>query len=76
MSDKLLHFPATDPPPLSKEEARKTLAQHIDEYLAKGGEIQEIPFDESREKHYPVKRDRKSQVNFLRKRMYRSRVEK
>lgn len=71
MSDKLLHFTSDDPPPLSKEQERKTLAQHIDEYLAKGGKITEVPPDESAERHYPIKRTRKAQINFIRNRDYR-----
>lgn len=41
------------------------------EYLAKGGKITFVPAGEGVERHYPVKRTRKAQINFIRNRDYR-----
>lgn len=75
MSRDLRYFTSTDPPPLSKEQERKTLAEQVDEYLAKGGTITEIPAGEGAERHYPIKRSRKAQINFIRNRDYSRRKE-
>lgn len=75
MSDKLRHFTSQDPPGADKAEEREKLARDVAEYLAKGNEIETVPEGESAGKHYPVKRSRKSQVNFIRRRSFNRRQE-
>lgn len=73
MSDSLRHFPSQDPPALEKTKEREEIQSQVEEYLAKGGKITEIPFDESAEKYWPLKRTRQAQINFIRNRDYKKR---
>lgn len=67
-SDKLRHFP--EPPNEDKATLREVIKRQTAEFLAKGGKITEVPPEESAEKHYPIKRTRKAQINFIRNRDY------
>ena len=68
-SPSLRHFPDHDPPP-GKDKERSKLEQDIEAYLNNGGEISQHDMTESGQA-YPVRRSRKAQINFLRKRDYR-----
>lgn len=61
-SDKLRHFASQDPPPvLPKERERSQLQKDIEAFLAKGGEITQAVS----ENHWPQRRSREQQINFL-----------
>jgi len=71
-SDKLIRFGYTEPPDLTtKDEARKTLKQQVDEYLANGGQI--TPCDDSAGVTIPVWRSRRSHINFMKRRDFQRR---
>jgi hypothetical protein len=67
----LRHFPELDPiTATAKDKLRQTLAEQVDAYLAKGGVIQDVGNQSGM--IWPVRRDRKSQVNFIKKRDYQA----
>ena len=69
ISDDLIHFPKLDPSPIGeKTEERSKLQQDIEAFLAGGGEI--IKIDTTVCVHYPMRRTRTAQINFLRDRAF------
>ena len=68
-SDKLRHFPELDPKPNGENSAlRAQIQQQVNDYLMGGGEITAIDSGDSAELHYPVKRTRQAQIDFIRRR--------
>lgn len=62
----LRHFPERDPAGTTeKARMRSELERHVGEYLAAGGEIKDVGNQSGVE--YPVRRTRRAQINFLRK---------
>ena len=49
---------------------RSELEIKVAEYLASGKQITNLEAGDSREKTYPIRRTRRAQINFLRKRDY------
>ena len=68
----LIRFPTSeDLRQVDKSRQRELIARQTAEYLAKGGVIEQVPYGESAERHYPIKRTRQAQINFLRGKDFR-----
>jgi len=71
-SDKIIRLGATEPPNTTTRDAeRKTLAQQVAEYLAKGGVIEDATGKSGI--YYPPRRTRQAQINFIKNRDYKRR---
>ncbi len=67
-SDSMIRLGKVDMPSLSTRDAeRRKLAARVDEYLAKGGVIQQVENGASAI-HYPVRQSRKAAINFMKRR--------
>jgi len=71
MSDKLMHFTTNDPPACDeKTEQRQEISQHVNEYLAKGGQINALDQNDSASKHLPLRRTKREQIDYVKRRDY------
>ena len=73
-SDKLPHFPETDPPQRkSKETLSERIAQQMAEYEARGGTVYQCTDGESACSFWPI-RSRQATVNLIKRRDYARRT--
>jgi hypothetical protein len=67
-SDKLIQLDRPTPPSRDTREAEhKRVQAQVDEYLAAGGGIHQVDPSENHYSRQPIKRDRRAQVNFMRR---------
>jgi hypothetical protein len=70
-SDELIRFSKRMEPDTSRRDAEhKTLADQVAEYLAQGGAIQQIDNGVCVDHHYPIRRTREAQINFVRRKTW------
>ena len=74
MSEKLMHFTTNDPPTRDeKTEQRQEISQQVSEYLAKGGQINTLDQNDSASKHLPLRRTKREQLGYVKRRDYQMR---
>ena len=68
-SDSLLRFPELDAnEKRSSNELRDQIAQQTAEFLAAGNKITQIDMSETVHKYLPIKRTKRAQINFIKRR--------
>jgi len=70
-SDKMIRLGKASEPSLSTREAEhQTLSDRVAAFLAQGGTITQVDNGICTDQHYPIRRTREAQINFIRHRTW------